>query len=330
MFMNNYYEKKVLVTGGAGYIGSELVKNLLQEGFHVTAFDNLSFGGDPLLGFWGHPRFKFIKGDLLRKKDVKEALAGINYVCHLAAVVGEPPCRKYPQKALKVNWEASVQLYQLCRAAGIEKFVFASTCSNYGKMADPGMLLNENGILNPISLYAETKVNFEQYLLAFDDPDITRVILRFSTVYGVSPRLRFDLTVNEFTRDAALRKPLLIYGENFWRPYCHVSDLANSVKIALISDPEKTANQAFNVGDTSQNYTKKMLMEEIKQVIPSLQVTYQPVVNDPRDYKVNCDKIRDVLGFKITKTVPMGIREIASLVQGKVIRKPFGKKYGNI
>jgi nucleoside-diphosphate-sugar epimerase len=322
--------KTVLVTGGAGYIGSVLVNNLLQEGFHVIAFDNLSFGGEALLGCWNHPRFRFIKGDLLHDNDVKAALKGVDYVCHLAAIVGEPPCKKFPKQALRVNWNASVRLYELCEEAKIQKFVFASTCSNYGKMSDPDSLLDEDGTLNPISLYSETKVNFEQYLLNLKDTNITRTILRFSTVYGASPRLRFDLTVNEFTRDAALKKPLLIYGENFWRPYCHVSDLANSVKTVLISDTFKVANQAFNVGDTSQNYTKKMLVGEIKEVIPSLEVNYHPVVTDPRDYKVNCDKIRRILDFSISKTVPYGIQEIASIVQNKLIRRPLSKRYGNI
>ena len=328
--MINIYDKKVLVTGGAGYIGSELVKNLLNEGFQVVVFDNLSFGGESLLSFWGHPNFQFIKGDLLNDNDIKRALKGIDYVCHLAAIVGEPPCKKYPDQALKVNWNASVRLYELCEAAKIERFVFASTCSNYGKMNDSIDLLDEEGDLNPISLYSETKVNFENYLLNLKDSNITRTILRFSTVYGISSRIRFDLTVNEFTRDAALNKSLLIYGENFWRPYCHVSDLANSVKIALVSDKIKISNQAFNVGDTSQNYTKKMLMTEIKKVIPSLQVNYHPVITDPRDYKVNCDKIKKVLDFNISKTVPDGIKEIATLIQNNILSDPFSSKYGNI
>lgn len=328
--MNTIYDKQVLITGGAGYIGSELVRNLLYEGFKVIAFDNLSFGGESLLSFWGHPNFRFIKGDLLNDKEVKEALKGVDYVCHLAAIVGEPPCKKYPEQALKINWNASVRLYELCEASKVEKFIFASTCSNYGKMGTADVLLDEEGTLNPISLYSETKVNFENYLLDLKDSTINRTILRFSTVYGVSPRLRFDLTVNEFTRDAALNKPLLVYGENFWRPYCHVSDLANSVKIVLMSDEEKTCNQAFNVGDTSQNYTKKMLVEEIRKVIPSLRVSYHSVANDLRDYKVNCDKIKDVLGFKISKNVPDGIREIASLIQDQVISEPLSHKYGNV
>ena len=328
--MINQQTKTVLVTGGAGYIGSELVRILLEEQFHVVVLDNLSFGGESLLSFWGNPAFTFIKGDLRNDADIKAALNGVHCVCHLAAIVGEPPCKKYPDLALEVNWNASVRLYELCEEAGIQRFVFASTCSNYGKMAVADALLDETAELNPISLYSETKVNFEKYLLSRKNSTITRTILRFSTVYGISPRPRFDLTVNEFTRDAALGKPLLIYGENFWRPYCHVSDLARSVKMALTADKEKVNGEAFNVGDTSQNYTKKMLAAEISKAIPSLEVNYHPVITDPRDYKVNCDKIKTVLGFTITKTVPKGIREIASLFQEHVISEPMHARYGNV
>lgn len=328
--MASKQNKKVLVTGGAGYIGSELVRILLQDGFQVVVLDNLSFGGESLLSFWGNPAFTFIKGDLRNDADIKTALTDVDYVCHLAAIVGEPPCKKYPEMALQVNWHASVRLYELCGEAGIDRFVFASTCSNYGKMAIADSLLDETAELNPISLYSETKVNFEKYLLSREDTSMTRTILRFSTVYGISPRPRFDLTVNEFTRDAALGKPLLIYGENFWRPYCHVSDLARSVRIALTADKEKVDGEAFNVGDTSQNYTKKMLAAEIGKAIPSLEVNYHPVVTDPRDYKVNCDKIKNILGFTITKTVPSGIREIASLFREQVISEPMNARYGNV
>lgn len=328
--MVNYSSTTVLVTGGAGYIGSELVRILLADGFRVVVFDNLSFGGESLLSFWGNPAFTFIKGDLRHDDEVRAALKGVDYVCHLAAIVGEPPCKKYPELALEVNWHASVRLYELCEGAGVERFVFASTCSNYGKMAVADDLLDEEAELNPISLYSETKVNFEKYLLSRENATITRTILRFSTVYGISPRPRFDLTVNEFTRDAALGKPLLIYGENFWRPYCHVSDLARSVKTALTADKEKVHGEAFNVGDTSQNYTKKMLAAEISREIPSLTVNYHPVVTDPRDYKVNCDKIKNVLGFRISKTVPNGIQEIASLFNQQVITEPMSARYGNV
>lgn len=323
-------KEMVLVTGGAGYIGSVLVRILLKEGFKVRVIDNLMFGGEALLDVWNHPNFEFFKGDLRNLDDVKKSLTNIDHVCHLAAIVGEPPCKKYPQETHDINWLASVQLYQQCEENKIQRFVFASTCSNYGKMPDTDKYLDETSPLNPISLYAETKVNFENYLLSFSNTSICKTILRFSTVYGISSRIRFDLTVNEFTRDATLGKELLIYGENFWRPYCHVYDLANAMVLVLKSDTEAINNECFNVGDTSQNFTKKMLMDEIQKIVPSLKVTYKPIGEDPRDYRVNSDKIYQKIGFKISRTVPLGIREINALISNQVLSDPYSSHYRNI
>ncbi len=323
-------KERVLVTGGAGYIGSSLVRILLTNGYKVRVLDNLTFGGESLIEFWLHPDFEFIKGDLRNISTVRESLQNVDHVCHLAAIVGEPPCNKYPQETQEINWAASVQLYECCEEAKIQRFVFASTCSNYGKMQDPTAYLDEDSPLNPISLYAETKVKFEEYLLSIKSETITRTILRFSTVYGVSPRIRFDLTVNEFTRDAASGIDLLIYGEHFWRPYCHVYDLANAMYTVLISPKEVIANNYYNVGDTRENYTKKMLMDEISKQIPSLQVTYKSMGSDPRDYRVNADKIKNQLGFQITRTVPQGIAEVKHLITSRVLSDPFARKYTNI
>lgn len=319
----------VLVTGGAGYVGSVLVGILLQKGFNVRVIDNLSFGGESLLSVWNHPRFSFFKGDIRSENDLKAALKGIDTVCHLAAIVGEPPSKKYPKETYEINWEASVKLYQQCEEAQIKRFVFASTCSNYGKMPDPEMYVNEDSPLNPISLYAETKVNFEHYLLQ-QSSTICKTIMRFATVYGISPRIRFDLTVNEFTRDATLGREVLIYGENFWRPYCHVFDLANAMCMALEAEDTLVNNQCFNVGNTAENYTKKMLMDEILRWVPTLQVTYKQTGNDPRDYRVNCDKIRDVLGFQISKTVPMGIEQIHRIVKYGLLSNPDDARFVNV
>jgi nucleoside-diphosphate-sugar epimerase len=323
-------KEKVLVTGGAGYIGSVLTRILLNEGFKVRVIDNLMFGGEALIDVWTHPDFEFFKGDLRHTQDIKEALKGIDHVCHLAAIVGEPPCKKYPQETQEINWLASVKLYEQCEEAHIKRFVFASTCSNYGKMPDPDLYLDETSPLNPISLYAETKVNFESYLLSQQNSSVYKTILRFSTVYGISPRMRFDLTVNEFTRDATLGKELLIYGENFWRPYCHVYDLANAMNLTLKTDAKLVANECFNVGNTDQNYTKKMLMDEIQKWVPNLQVTYKSMGEDPRDYCVNSDKIRDKIGFTITRTVPMGVKEVNYLIKSGIFTDTYTARYRNI
>jgi nucleoside-diphosphate-sugar epimerase len=322
--------KKILVTGGAGYIGSQLVRILLQGGYFVRTLDSLKFGGDALIDVFTNPNFEFIKGDICDEKDIRIALKDMDAVCHLAAIVSDPTCKAFPEEATRVNFEASKILHKIALEMQIKRFVFTSTCSNYGKMENPLMFLDESADLKPVSHYAETKVAFEKYLLTQTDANICTTILRFSTVYGASPRTRFDLTVNEFTRDVSVGKELLIYGEKFWRPYCHVFDLANAVALVLKSDEEKVKNEVFNVGNTMENYTKEMLTVEIKKVIPEMSVKFVQQIDDPRDYRVNCDKIRDKLGFKITKTVPDGIAEIHQLIQSGLISDSFSSKYKNL
>ena len=323
--------KKILITGGAGYIGSVLVRILLQKGYNVRALDSLKFGGDALYDVSQHPNFEFMKGDLRNADDTKKALDGIDWVAHLAAIVGDPACSKFSDEAKEVNWDASLNLFEEAEKAGLERFVFASTCSNYGKMADPNSYVDENSELRPVSLYAELTVKFENYLLQDrKDANICATALRFSTVYGFSPRIRFDLTVNEFTRNVCLTGEQEIWGPQFNRPYCHVDDLARSIVLAFEAPVEKVKANVFNVGDTSENYSKRMLMEEIQKQIPSAKAIYVERTEDPRDYRVNCDKIKNELGFKITKKVPDGIREIAKLMQSGLITDSFSQKFRNI
>ena len=263
--------------------------------------------------------------------DVDKALQGMDHLAHLAAIVGDPACSKFSDEAREVNWTASVSLFEKAERAGIKRFVFASTCSNYGKMADPDSFVHENSELRPVSLYAELKVKFENYLLnQRRDARMCATALRFSTVYGFSPRIRFDLTVNEFTRNVCLTGEQEIWGPQFSRPYCHVDDLARAVVLAMQSPEEKVRASVFNVGDTRENYSKRMLMEEIQKQIPGAKAIYVEKTEDPRDYRVNCDKIRNDLGFTITKRVPDGIREIIKLVQSGMITDPHSQKFRNI
>lgn len=322
---------KVLVTGGAGYIGSVVVRKLLEKGHQVRVLDNLKFGGEALYDVCQDPNFEFLYGDIRNQQDVEKAIEGVEGIAHLAAIVGDPACSKFAEEAHEVNWNGSVQLFEAAEKAGLKRFVFASTCSNYGKMVDPNAFVTEDSELRPVSLYAELKVKFEKFLLETKkDSPLCATALRFSTVYGFSPRIRFDLTVNEFTRDAILKGEQEIWGPQFNRPYCHVDDLARSVVLVLESPEEKVRNNVFNVGDTSENYSKKMLMEEIQKQIPTAKATYVDKTEDPRDYRVNADKIKNELGFTITKKVPDGIAEIAKIIQSGLIQDPYGPKFRNI
>lgn len=324
--------KRVLVTGGAGYIGSVLVRLLLDKGYTVRVFDNLMFGGEPIIDLFNHPNFEFQKGDVRNEGDAEKALQEVNYVAHLAAIVGDPACAKEPELARETNLDASKRLYDLAETAGVEKFIFASTCSNYGKMEDPTSYVNEDSTLAPVSLYAETKVALEKYILqeVSKDNRCKPTSLRFSTVYGLSLRPRFDLTVNEFTKEIALGRELVVFGEQFWRPYCHVKDLARSV-ISVIENPEqKTAFNVFNVGDTEENYQKQMIVDEITKQIPKAKIKYVKKDEDPRDYRVAFDKIKNELGFSITMTVPDGIAQIKKVIDDGFLKNPDDNKYKNV
>ncbi|MDC0253306.1 NAD(P)-dependent oxidoreductase [Bacteriovoracales bacterium] len=323
--------KKVLVSGGAGYIGSVMIRLLLEKGYKTRVIDKLEFGGESIVDLLNNNDFEFIKGDIRQKDDLKKALKDIDYVVHLASIVGDPACAQEPELATSTNFEGTKLFYNLANEMGVKKFLFASTCSNYGKMDDPSTLINEESPLNPISLYAETKVKSERFLLDQPKSSICKpTILRLSTVYGLSPRPRFDLTVNEFTRDLALDKELLIFGEQFWRPYCHVVDLARAFITVIGSSEKDVAFDVFNVGNTDENYQKKMLVDEISKQIPNVKIKYVHKEEDPRDYRVSFEKISSKLGYKTTKTVPEGIRDIISSVQLGFFKDPYDAKYKNI
>jgi nucleoside-diphosphate-sugar epimerase len=308
---------KVLVTGGAGYVGSTLVPILLAKGNQVRVVDALLHGGEPLLGCIGHPAFEFVRGDLTEANVVGGAVAGVDAVVHLAAIVGDPACARQPERARAVNLEAALALLEASRSAGARRFVFASTCSNYGRMKDPSSYVDETSELAPVSLYAETKVAFEQALLA--ERDLVATPLRFATVYGASPRMRFDLTVNEFTMEMLTKGKLVVFGEQFWRPYIHVRDAARAITMVLAADEKAVAGRVFNVGATTENYRKKDLVELIRPHAPDAVVEFVHRKEDPRDYRVSFERIRAGLEFRTSWTVPQGIAEVVGLVRSGVI-----------
>ncbi len=322
--------RKVLVTGAAGYIGSVLVRQLLEKGYFVRGLDALFFGGESLISIYNHKNFEFIKGDIRDKDVLKNSLEQITDVVHLAAIVGDPACAKHPEMAREINWDASKVLFDEANRQNIKQFIFASTCSNYGKMESNGFV-NENSDLRPVSLYAELKVMFEKYLLEQAEirESFVPTALRFATVYGLSPRMRFDLTVNEFIREVAMDNELEIFGEQFWRPYCHVEDLAGSCVRVLESPPENVRRNVFNVGSTDENYQKKMIADEIYKIVPYANIKFVHKDEDPRDYRVNFDKIKSELGFSITKTVPNGLKEILDILKHGIISDPYSQNYRN-
>lgn len=321
---------KVMITGGAGYVGSVLTALLLAEGHQVRVLDSLTHGGDSLLGAWCHPGFEFVRGDVRDRSLVKTAVSGRDAVVHLAAIVGDPACARNPDLARAINLDASLQLIEESQQAGVERFVFASTCSNYGKMKDANQFVDEESELSPVSLYAETKVAVEMALLKSHlGNGWSPTPLRFATVYGVSPRMRFDLTVNEFTMEMLTRKHLKVFGEQFWRPYVHVRDAARGIAVVLNASKEKVRGRVFNVGATDQNFQKQQLVELIQPYVPDAVVEYVHKTEDPRDYRVSFSRIAGELGFETTRSVPQGIEEIARLVSGRVIGEFDHSRYRN-
>jgi len=320
----------VLVTGGAGYVGSTLVPLLLADGHRVRVLDALMHGGQSLLGVWTHPRFEFIKGDVRDADAVRNALADIDAVVHLAAIVGDPACARHPDVSRAVNLDASRALMEASRRAGVSRFVFASTCSNYGKMKDPTRYADETSELAPVSLYAETKVAVEQAMLGANGANGMCVTpLRFATVFGVSPRMRFDLTVNEFTMEMLTKKHLVVFGEQFWRPYVHVADAARAIALVLAAPREVVHQRVFNVGSTAQNYQKQQLVDLIRSHAPDAAVEYVHKAEDPRDYRVSFARISGELGFEVTRSVEDGIGEVARLVDDGVIQDFADARYRN-
>lgn len=306
---------KVLVTGGAGYVGSVLTRELLACGHHVRVLDALLYGGSSLLGLYGQDRFEFLRGDVRSVEALTRALEGMEAVVHLAALVGDPVCSRKPAEARAINEKASLHLFELSKRQRIPRFIFASTCSNYGRMTDPNAYLTEESELRPVSLYAETKVAVERALLRDGATAPAVTVLRFATVFGLSPRMRFDLTVNEFTMELLTKRTVTIFGEQFWRPYIHIRDAAHAIRLVLEAPVERVRSQAFNAGDTTQNYQKGALAELIRSHVGS-QCTIERVhkQEDPRDYRVRFDKIQQVLGFRIARTVETGVREIIAAI----------------
>jgi nucleoside-diphosphate-sugar epimerase len=321
---------RVLITGGAGYLGSTLAPLLLSAGYKVRVLDRLAYGGESLLGVWAHPNFEFLRGDLRDREKLLEAVADCEAVVHLAAIVGDPACAREPKLARAVNLESSMELIDQSRKSGVQRFVFASTCSNYGKMKDPNHFVDEHSELRPVSLYAETKVAVERFLLESAGSDAwCPTPLRFATVFGVSPRMRFDLTVNEFTMELITRKRLIVFGEQFWRPYVHVLDAARAIALVLNSPVRAISGRVFNVGSTDQNLQKQQIVELIRPMTPDAVVEYVHKNEDPRDYRVSFQRILTELGYETTRSVEDGIMEVAKLVRAGAIPNLADSRYRN-
>jgi nucleoside-diphosphate-sugar epimerase len=320
---------RVTVTGGLGYIGACVVEELIRGGHHVRVLDSLLHGQEDVASQVTAGGAELVRGDVRDAAACAEAFAGADAVVHLAAIVGDPACAKDPASSHDVNVGGSRNVVARAQEAGVRRLIFASTCSNYGRMADPTVPITEDGELAPVSLYAEQKVQIEQALLGGGFGELEPTCLRFATVYGVAPRMRFDLTVNEFTRDLWADRALEVFGEQFWRPYVHVRDAARGVVLTLSSDRDRVGGRVFNVGHSDENYRKLDLVQLITGQLGRGTVSYVQRSEDPRDYKVGFERIRSELGFEPERRVPDGIREIIATLEAQGFGDPYRSRFRN-
>lgn len=303
--------RKVLLVGGAGYVGSVATAHLLNAGYAVRCLDNLIYAHDQcVVPFLSHPDYEFLHGDITDRNHISNALYGITDVVLLAGLVGDPITKNFPEESARTNDDGYTNIIMALDGRGLNKVVFISTCSNYGLIKDDE-LADELQELSPLSLYAKSKVRIEQEFLSLAGKvDFTPTILRFATAFGLSPRMRFDLTVSEFTRALALGEDLMVYDAATWRPYCHLQDFSELIRRVLEAPLESVAFEVFNAGGDVNNYTKQMIVDAILEFIPDAKVRYQEHGQDPRNYRVDFAKVRETLFFEPAFTVRDGIREL--------------------
>jgi nucleoside-diphosphate-sugar epimerase len=297
--------ESVLITGGAGYIGSILTPFLLSKGFAVTVIDNLMYKQVSLIDCFSHPHFTFIKGDVCDESVMRPLIEAHDIIIPLAAIVGAPACKLSPSLTQAVNYDAVEFIIKSVKPH--QKIIFPNTNSGYG-IGTSGAYCTEDSPLNPISLYGKLKVEIEKKLLDSGQA----VCFRLATVFGLSPRMRLDLLVNDFTYRACHDKFIVLFEEHFKRNYIHVQDVANAFYFA-ITHFDQMKGHAYNVGLSSANLSKRELCEKIKAYIPQLYIHSAPIGKDPdqRDYIVSNEKL-EKLGWRPQKDLDKGIKELIS------------------
>lgn len=316
----------ILITGGAGYVGSVLVRKLVNLGYDVKVIDSLVFGNDGISSLINEKKIEFFNLDIRETEKISSIIQNIDCVIHLAAIVGEPLCKKIPDAAKQINEFATKNLVNICKNKKVKRFIFASTCSNYGSSQN---VVNESSPVMPLSLYSECKVNSEKFILDQNNDIFETCVLRFATAHGLSPRMRFDLLVQEFMRDAIVDKKISIFGADFWRPLVHVEDMADACISAIDASSQLISGQIYNVGNDKENYTKIKLAEIIKEFITDVEIEIIKSKKDPRNYKVSFEKIENSLNFEPKYTVRDSVIEILNDIQsGKI--DPRDSEFSNM
>jgi nucleoside-diphosphate-sugar epimerase/CBS domain-containing protein len=321
--------RRILIIGGAGYIGSVMSRHLLKRGFPVSVLDNLMFGYGAIKELDNHPAYRFFKGDARNIQDLLTAMNDVDTVVHLAAIVGDPACELDHHATIDINYEASKILVEACLHNKVNRLLFASTCSVYGASKN-GELLTENSRINPVSLYAETKLRSEEAILSKAEPPLAVTIFRLSTVFGFSYRPRFDLVVNILTARALEDNEISIFGGSQWRPNVHVLDVVRAFVAAIEAPKEKIDRRIFNLGSEKENYRICELGDLVKEAIPETTIKTVDAAIDKRDYRVGFDRIEKTLDWEAKVSVPDGIREIIDAYRQKKFGHYSDKIYSNL
>jgi nucleoside-diphosphate-sugar epimerase len=305
-----------LVTGGGGYVGSHVVRQLLERGDRVRVLDLFLYGDQGLKALSNHPRLSVVVGDVRDPAAMQEAAAGADTVMALAALVGDAACELDRDAAVAINQEATELLVETCLDAGVRRLVFASSCSVYGTAADP--LLMESSTLNPLSLYARTRVASERIVDAHAGR-LSAVTLRLATVFGMSARMRLDLLVNTLTAHAYFRRKIRVSGRAQVRPHLHVHDAAAALVLAADARDTLVRGQRFNVGDDRSCHSVREIAAIVGAAVPGIEVSVEPPLYDARNYRVSFSKIRKTLGFARRFTVADGVAEIVAACRGGAV-----------
>ena len=318
--------QSILVTGGAGYVGSILTNELVKKNYDVKVVDSLVYGDAGISSLIDQNKIEFFNLDIRDSSKIASILKNVDCVIHLAAIVGEPLCKKIPEAAKQINEIATKNLVNLCKNNNVKRFIFASTCSNYGSSLN---IVDESSPVKPLSLYSECKVNSEKYIIDNNSNKFQTCILRFATAHGLSPRMRFDLLVQEFLHDALVDKKISIFGEDFWRPLIHVDDMASACISVVDASSNTISGQIFNVGSSNENYTKKQLANIIQKHVSDIKIEIVKSKTDPRNYKVSFDKIKRILNFQPKRTVENSVVEILSKIEDGTV-DPRQSEFSNM
>ena len=320
-------DSQVVVIGGAGYLGSVLTSQLVEQGNNVHVFDTFQFGEQSLAHLRDFQNFHITQGDIRDITAVTDCIKDAHGVVLLASLVGEPACDRDSKETVDINYIATKAVAEACRYYEVPRFIYASTDSAYG--IQEGTMYEESP-LNPISLYTRLKMQTEEEILDLQTSTFRPTVLRMATIYGLSPRMRFDLIINTLTMNAYTRRKVTIYGGQQWRPLVHVVDAARAYSMCLEKPLDASAGQIFNVGSNEQNYQVSQLGDLIKDVLPEIEVETVPQTPDLRDYHVCFDKITDTLGYQTTRSVADGILEIYSAFDAQMFTDHTDRRYYNV